>query len=86
MQGPFRANNADVIRQAVLAGLGIAVVPAWLVPDDLAAGTLRTVLPEWMPTTMDVSALYAPTPHVASKVRVFVDHLVAAFRGTGVLG
>ena len=45
VQGLFRANNADAVRQAALAGLGIAVVPTWLVANDLAAGTLRRLLP-----------------------------------------
>ena len=83
--GPFRANNADAVRLAALAGLGIAVVPTWLVADDIAAGTLRPILPDWTPAALDVSALYAPSPRVASKVRMFVDHLVAVFRGNGLL-
>ncbi len=85
VQGPFRANNADAVRLAALAGLGIAVVPTWLVADDIAAGTLRPILPDWTPAALDVSALYAPSPRVASKIRMFVDHLVATFRGNGLL-
>ena len=85
VQGPFRANNADAVRQAALAGLGIAVVPSWLIADDVAAGTLRSLMPNWTPTSVDVSVLYAPAPRVASKVRVFVDHIVDAFRANSLL-
>ena len=85
VQGSFRANNADAVRQAVLAGLGIALLPCWLVADDLAAGTLRSLLPDWTPSTVDVSVLYAPTPRVASKVRAFVDHIVDTFRANRLL-
>lgn len=85
VQGPFRANNADAVRQATLAGLGIAVAPTWLVADDVAAGTLRRLLPDWTPSAVDVSVLYAPTPRIASKVRAFVDHVVAVFQANGLL-
>lgn len=85
VQGPFRANNADAVRLATLAGLGIAVVPAWLVDDDVTADTLRKLLPDWTPSPVDVSVLYAPTPRVASKVRLFVDHIVAVFRANRLL-
>ena len=78
--GPFRADSQDAIRQAALAGLGIAVLPAWLVAEELAAGLLQEIMPSWTPAAMDVSVLYAPASRVASKVRVFVDHIVAVFR------
>jgi DNA-binding transcriptional LysR family regulator len=83
VRGRLRADNGDAARQAVLAGLGIGLLPAWLARDDLAAGRLLPVLPEWTPPAQDISALYAPTPHVASKVRVFIDHLVAKVRDIG---
>ena len=86
VQGSFRANNADAVRQATLAGLGITVVPTWrLVADDVAAGTLQVLMPEWTPAAVDVSMLYAPTPRVASKVRVFVAHIVDAFSSNRLL-
>ena len=84
--GPFRADNHEAVRQAALAGLGIAVLPTWLVTEDLAAGSLQDVMPDWTPMAMDVSVLYAPAPRVASKVRLFVDHVVAVFRTTRLLG
>ena len=85
VHGSFRANNADAVRQATLAGLGIAVVPTWLIADDVAAGTLRGLMPNWTPSAVDVSVLYAPTPRVAPKVRVFVDHFVEAFSSNRLL-
>lgn len=84
--GPLRADSADALRQAALAGLGIAVLPVWLVAADLEAGTLQGLLPGWAPPAMDVSVLYAPAPRIASKVRVFVDHVVATFRTSPLLG
>lgn len=43
----YRVNNAMAIRDALLAGSGIGLCPAWLVADDVAAGALVRVFPAW---------------------------------------
>ena len=83
--GNFRANNSEAIREMLLAGIGISVVPFWLVHDEIRRGVLTTLLRAHEPLAMDISALYVPTPHVASKVRCFVDYLAAEFRRNGCL-
>lgn len=45
--GPLRANNADALMPALLAGYGIALMPAFLVDGVLAAGRLEAVLADW---------------------------------------
>lgn len=75
----MRANNGDILRTAAVAGRGIAVLPTFIVGDDLAAGRLRTVLLDW---TMSPSALHAVYPanrHLSPKVRAFVDFIAARF-------
>jgi DNA-binding transcriptional LysR family regulator len=57
--GPLRANNADAMMPALLAGLGIAVQPDFIVADALADGTLESVMPGW---SMPGSALHLVTP------------------------
>ena len=78
-------NNGDVLREAALAGIGIALLPSWCVAEDLAAGRLRRVLPHWQvtPTTFDhgIYAVYQRTRQTPPKIRVFVDYLVQALRG-----
>lgn len=77
--GRLRANNGDVLRAALLGGMGIAYTPAFIVGRDLAEGRLVRLLPDWVDRS---SAVYAVYPHarlVAAKVRAFVDFLVEHF-------
>ena len=78
VNGPLRANNSEVLREAVLGGLGIG-----LLPDFSAAGFLRPrqlvrVLPQWQSRGFFGERLYAIrpwAPQVPRAVQCFVDHL-----------
>ena len=75
VSGGFHCNNSVVLREALLEGAGICLLPAFLVADDIAAGTLRLVLPEWAPEARTLYAVF-PQPRTPSpKVRGFVDFL-----------
>jgi DNA-binding transcriptional LysR family regulator len=79
VRGIVHANNAEVLRQAALGGLGIALLARWLVQRDLEAGTLVQVLPGYRanPGPMDVGlyALYPASRRNSTKIRAFVDLL-----------
>lgn len=82
VHGPLRANNSEVLRDAVAAGLGIAQVPDFSVVGALRAGTLREVLPGWAPVGFFGDAIYAIRPWSPSTprpVQLVVEHLRAAF-------
>ena len=76
----FEAANGSVLRSAALAGMGLVVVPSFMVAPDLRAGTLVEVLSAFSFVRLTVSAVYAPARVVPSNVRAFVDHLVTFFR------
>lgn len=76
--GPMKADNGDIIRLAAIMGAGIAFQPGFIVDDDLAAGRLVRVLPDWQSTEMGVYAVYPSRKHLSAKVRTFVDFLAAA--------
>lgn len=84
LSGTLQVNNAEVLRHAVLAGLGIALLPIWCIADDLASGRVVRILPKFQvtPTTFDHSiyAVYQKTPHLPPKIRVFIDFLASALR------
>jgi len=76
----FEAANGSVLRSAALAGMGVVVLPSFMVAAELAAGTLVEVLAAYSFVRLTVSAVYAPARVVPSNVRAFVDRLVAHFR------
>lgn len=76
------SNNGDVLREAALAGRGIAQLPTFIVGADIAEGRLRRVLERSPPTQLAIYALYAPNRYLAAKTRVLIDFLVARFGDT----
>src|SRR5690606_32181310 len=49
VSGPLVANNSEALRDAAIAGLGIALVPDFSAQGALASGQLVQVLPQWRP-------------------------------------
>ena len=81
VQGPLRANNSELLRDAVLAGLGIAQLPDFSASAALRAGRLREVLPGWRPVGFFGDAIYATrpwSPTTPRAVQVLVAHLRTA--------
>lgn len=78
--------NGLALRECALAGLGFALMPDWLVSDDLAAGRLVDLFPEHDVTIVDaptgVWLLYPSRSYVPAKVRAFVDFMRAAMRAS----
>jgi len=61
------------LRDAAAAGLGIALLPDFLVADDLAAGRLRQVLPGLDAGDVNIFALYPTRRLLEPRVRRFID-------------
>nr|WP_132677995.1 LysR family transcriptional regulator [Pseudomonas aeruginosa] len=72
---PLLADNAAALRAFALDGLGIAVLPDWLVQADLRCGALQRLLADHGFPLQGVHAVYPPTRHLPSKVRAFIDFL-----------
>jgi DNA-binding transcriptional LysR family regulator len=66
-----------VVRRAALLGVGAAVLPRWLVVDDLTAGRLVDVLPDWRATTLAINAAYLPACRQPLRLTHFVAALAA---------
>jgi len=83
-QGPLRAGNSEVLRDAALSGLGIALVPDFSAAAALRSGKLREVLPGWRPVGFFGDAVYAMrpwSPGTPKAVQALVAHLRAALAG-----
>jgi DNA-binding transcriptional LysR family regulator len=71
------SNNGDVLRDAAVHGQGIAQLPTFIVGEDIKAGRLAVLMPDYPPTTLGIYALYAPNRYLAAKTRLLIDFLVA---------
>jgi DNA-binding transcriptional LysR family regulator len=78
--GRFRSNNSEALREGVLCGLGFAVLPAWLLGDEIASGRLRRVLTGWEPPIGAISAVYPSRRNLAPRTRAVIDFFVDEFR------
>jgi DNA-binding transcriptional LysR family regulator len=72
----LRLDSGEAIRDAALAGLGIALLPDFLVADDLVAGRLRHVLPGLETDGAKIVALYPDKRLLEPRVRRFIDLMV----------
>ncbi|MFQ5937223.1 MAG: LysR family transcriptional regulator [Acidiferrobacterales bacterium] len=81
--GSVFADSGECLVAAAVAGIGIILVPAWLIGTDLKRGRLLQVLPEFevVPKDSPLYALYPHQRHLPPKVRAFIDFLVARFAG-----
>jgi len=75
VRGAFFSNAALALRKAAIAGLGITLVPRYVVSDALASGDLVPVLPRYRVAPRPLLAIYPQTSAVPRKVQVFVEFL-----------
>ncbi|WP_374435078.1 LysR substrate-binding domain-containing protein [Inhella sp.] len=79
--GPLQSNEAGATLQAVLGGLGIAMLPTYLVGELLAQGRLQAVLPAWEPEPLGLHAVMVSRQHPPQLLRLMVDFLAERFAG-----
>jgi len=79
--GAITANETAVIRAAVLAGAGIAMLPTYFVGEDLAQGSLLRVLPEYALEPLDIQAVYLSRRHQPMPLRLLIEFLAERFGG-----
>ena len=79
VHGRLHLNNGESMRDAAIAGLGIALLPLFIAAPALRAGTLLELLPDAPPTSDTIYAVYPQTRYVSRGVRALIDLLVTAF-------
>lgn len=79
VQGRCESNYGELLRDAAVAGLGIALHSTWHVADDLRAGRLQIVLPAHRPHDTGIHAVMPQRRLVPPRVRAFVEFLSEAF-------
>lgn len=78
--GSVSTNSSEVVREAVVAGLGISLRSTWDIGEELANGNLIQVLPEYQSSnSVAIHAIYPSRQFLPVKVRVFIDYLADIF-------
>jgi DNA-binding transcriptional LysR family regulator len=75
VRGRIRTNAPSALRSLALGGAGVAYLPEWLVADDLEAGTLRRVLPDWASAELTSWAVYRAELRGSARLRAFLEAL-----------
>ncbi|GFM53547.1 LysR family transcriptional regulator [Pseudomonas capsici] len=74
--GPLHANNGDLLAQAAEAGMGIALLPTFIVEKAVEQGRLVPVMCDWQAPPISINAVYPSARRVPLKTRAFLDFLV----------
>ena len=81
VHGRLESNQGELIRDAGVAGLGIAMYSTWHVNGDLRAGRLQVVLPDYPLPDTAISAVMPQRRLVPPRVRAFIDFLAQKLGG-----
>ncbi len=79
ISGDLRINDDEALSQAVLGGLGVALLPTFIIGRELQSGRLQAVLSDYMPLERHIYAVHLPSIHLPPKIRAFIDFVRARF-------
>lgn len=79
VKGRFQASSLVSLREAAIAGMGIAFMPVYLVSEQVRAGALQPVLPEQIFRDAGIYAIYPDIRFVPQKISCFIQLLVDAY-------
>lgn len=74
--GPLTINNGDAICRSTIEGMGIALLPTFIVSDALRSGKLKTILCDYKPPDVTAYAVYPSNRQLPNKVRSFIDFAI----------
>jgi DNA-binding transcriptional LysR family regulator len=77
VSGRIQANAAHPIRIAALNGLGLVMLPTYILGSDIEKGKLKVVLENYALPPLDIHAVYPHRKYLSAKVRSFMDFLQA---------
>lgn len=78
----LKASTGEFLKDAAVEGMGIILVPSFIVYKEIERGALVQILKEYKLPQLNAYAIYPQTRHLSQRVRAFVDFLVKRFEGT----
>lgn len=79
VKGNFTSRGTPILEAAAVAGLGVVMLPGYMMTQDVNEGRLTEFLYEYCPKNIGIYAVYPYTRHVSPKVRAFIDFLVERY-------
>jgi DNA-binding transcriptional LysR family regulator len=80
VRGRFMADNSEGVREGVLGGLGIGLIPIWLFNrDEIGSGRVKIILRDFEPSSLPIHTVYPSRRLVPAKVRAMVEFLAVEF-------
>lgn len=79
VSGNVVSNSPEMLRYLLANGQGIFLAPSFVILEDIAAGRLVRMLPDYLPVEFAINAIYPNRNHLPTKVRLFIDLLVERF-------
>ncbi|ASW10478.1 MULTISPECIES: LysR family transcriptional regulator [unclassified Rhizobium] len=79
ISGNVVSNSAETLRFLLASGQGIFLAPSFIVFEEVAAGRLVRVMPDYRAVEFMISAIYPNRSHLPTKVRLFIDLLAERF-------
>ena len=75
----LKINNGDAIREAAISGLGIALLPSFIVDRAISDGKLKVILKDYQKSPVYLYAIYSSKKNTSAKVVAFVECLLKHF-------
>ena len=79
VEGVLCCNNGEVLRDAAIAGLGIVILPTFIVEEALKNGALQTILSNYKLPELNLSVIYPINRHLSTKIQLFTQFLQECF-------
>jgi DNA-binding transcriptional LysR family regulator len=76
VNGRLWVDDVDAVREAVLAGLGVGLLPFASVRAAVGQGQLSVLLPEYHPASLPINAVYPHGTGLSLRARSFIDFLI----------
>ncbi|MEM1253573.1 MAG: LysR family transcriptional regulator [Cyanobacteria bacterium P01_H01_bin.21] len=81
VNGTMCSNNGEVLRDAAIQGLGIVLLPQFIVQQSLDQGNLQEILPAYRPQALSLCVIYPTNRHLSTKVQLLTAFLKERFGG-----
>jgi DNA-binding transcriptional LysR family regulator len=79
VSGSLKTHSGEALRVAALSGVGLFLAPSFVAAQDVKAGQLVRLLPDYEPVEFAINAVYPHRHQLSAKVRIFIDLLATHF-------